>query len=285
MVLCCLFSVCAAGFGGAFDPAAPGTGCTQCAAGQFKAATGNVVCTDCPAGQISAAAGATACSACLADEFAHTAGQSSCDSCDATSETTNSLTGQSACGKSIYLTHLWMFKNKDIPKCMNQTFFISFLFSVCAAGYQGPWFPRAGNCISCVPGQFNPVAGGVCTDCPAGTISIAAGATSCDACQADEYTDTAGQAACYSCGIGATTNGLTGQSGCSKITAIIYLFFAIYVALQEKIYKFLRPVVEKRLFVFSVCCWVWRSMGSRGRRLHILCCWEVQVCCWRCCLC
>ncbi len=101
MVIClkCLFSVCAAGHEGTFDPANVGGGCTACAAGKFSAAAGGT-CTDCAAGTFSPAAGSTSCTDCNADEFSATAAAAACTTCDATSETTDSYTGQSACGET-----------------------------------------------------------------------------------------------------------------------------------------------------------------------------------------
>ncbi len=93
-----LFSVCAAGYEGTFDPANVGGGCIPCAAGNFNAAPDGT-CADCPAGQISAAAGTPACTPCPADQYVATAGQTFCDSCAVPSETTNGLTGQAFCGE------------------------------------------------------------------------------------------------------------------------------------------------------------------------------------------
>ena len=89
-----LFSVCAAGYGGA---GSPGAGCTACVAGEFKAAAGNAVCAHCPPGQISAAAGATSCDNCPAEQYETTGGATSCSACE-TGSTTNGATGQQACG-------------------------------------------------------------------------------------------------------------------------------------------------------------------------------------------
>ena len=94
-----LFSVCAAGHEGVFDPANPGTGCTHCTAGKFKAAAGDAVCFDCPPGTISAA-GATACDVCPEDQYQDMAGQTSCYYCGLIG-TTNSLTGQTTCSKKF----------------------------------------------------------------------------------------------------------------------------------------------------------------------------------------
>ncbi len=91
--------MCSAGHEGAGSP--DPTGCTQCTAGQFKAAAGDGDCTDCLPGTFSAADGATSCDECPADQYVDTAGQTFCDSCAIPSETTDTATGQTACGKQI----------------------------------------------------------------------------------------------------------------------------------------------------------------------------------------
>ncbi len=75
---------------------ARGGGCTPCHAGQFKAAAGDGHCSDCAAGQGSWAP-FTSCIACGPDQFSANAGDP-CWPCDATSETTDSAAGQTACG-------------------------------------------------------------------------------------------------------------------------------------------------------------------------------------------
>ncbi len=87
--------MCAAGHLGSWVPG--GGGCIPCYAGTFKAATGDGPCYSCAAGQGSSA-GATACVDCLADEYSANPGDP-CSACDATTETTDSLTGQTGCGK------------------------------------------------------------------------------------------------------------------------------------------------------------------------------------------
>ncbi len=102
--------MCAAGFGGVW--VAGGGGCTSCVAGKFKSAAGDAACADCPAGQISAAAGAITCHHCLVDEYTEAAGQTACISCG-NGETTNTLTGQTACSKksASLLFHLIYFRS------------------------------------------------------------------------------------------------------------------------------------------------------------------------------
>ncbi len=90
-----LFSVCTAGYGGTASPDA--TGCTQCTAGTIKATAGNAACTPCAAGEGSAAP-FTVCAACGPDEYSANAGDP-CTACVATTETTDTATGQTECSK------------------------------------------------------------------------------------------------------------------------------------------------------------------------------------------
>ena len=88
--------MCAAGYGGAFDPANVGGGCTQCAAGEFKAAAGNAACDPCAAGQTSSA-DFTSCEGCLADQYS--VNGAPCADCNTPSETTARAVAQSECRK------------------------------------------------------------------------------------------------------------------------------------------------------------------------------------------
>ncbi len=95
-----LFSVCAAAYGGYW--VAEGGGCTACPPGTIKLTAGNAACTGCLAGQTTNAAG-TGCQDCPPNTYSANVGDP-CTPCDATTETTDGLTGKTACGKKQ--THL-----------------------------------------------------------------------------------------------------------------------------------------------------------------------------------
>ena len=71
------------------------------------------------------------------------------------------------------------------------------------------------GCVDCPAGTYSSD-GIACDDCAAGTFS-GAGASSCTACPAETYTDTAAQAECISCADGYTTNGQSGATACSLV--------------------------------------------------------------------
>ena len=152
--------------------------CRGCRAGTFKDAVGPHNCTRCPAGTVSAARNATSnatCAACARDTYSD-AGDTACSACPQHSATAgNRSAGRTACE--------------------------------CVSGFEGE---DGGPCAACPVGTFKSTRGSAnCTQCPAGTASVALNATSnatCATCPAGFYA-LAGSANCTHCPANSDTLG------------------------------------------------------------------------------
>jgi Tyrosine-protein kinase ephrin type A/B receptor-like len=88
----------------------------------------------------------------------------------------------------------------------------TFACSQCAAGEEPN--TEATQCVKCIPGRFNPTAGDICQDCPAGFNQTAEGKQTCLGCPMGQYQPDVARLTCIDCTEGYYSND-TGSVQCT----------------------------------------------------------------------
>jgi hypothetical protein len=220
--------------------------CFSCPVGKYQDQTGQTICTDCPSGTYGPSSERTSLSDCLScpgSKYQANKGSSYCDAaeveCGAGSFIAQSDTGEvcTPCAPGTFNRYPNSRKCYDCPSNHWNNHEGATECNLCAAGkfndrsgstycmfraavVIGPPRPVEPH-LSCIPGKWRHGSVDACFNCPAGTFSDTAEATSCTKCDTGKYNPWSGKTAstdCLSCPAGKTSASV-GSTTCSGALA------------------------------------------------------------------